>query len=174
MENINKHHIVIWREAYDFLKSTLPSHAVHAWFDPVVSTGFERNTLLLSVPNQFFKEWIETHYLTNLENALKKNNGSSLKYNILVSEKNDKEDNTTRNDNKTQSKKINPRINNLNSQYRFKNFIVGNNNEFAKAAAESVANNPGDTNFNPLIIYGGVGLGKTHLAHAIGVEIKSK
>ena len=60
------------------------------------------------------------------------------------------------------------RFNNLNLKYTFENFIVGSNNEFAKTASESVSNNPGEQNFNPLIIYGGVGLGKTHLMHAIG------
>ena len=68
---------------------------------------------------------------------------------------------------KLRSDKI-KKFNNLNSKYTFNNFIVGGNNEFAKTAADAVSKNPGEQNFNPLIIYGGVGLGKTHLMHAIG------
>ncbi len=167
MENTKKNHKVIWQKAYGILKSALPDHAVHAWIDPIVCTGLDKNILLLAVPNHFFKEWIESHYISNIDTALKSNNGSIIKSKIFVLEKkeNKKLSNQDQNQLETRTK---ARINNLNPQYRFRNFIVGNNNELAKAASESVAKTPGDSSFNPLIIYGGVGLGKTHLMHAIG------
>ena len=66
---VKKNHEVIWQEAYGFLKSALPDHAVHAWIDPIVCTGLDKNILLLAVPNHFFKEWIESHYISNIETA---------------------------------------------------------------------------------------------------------
>ena len=174
MENIKTNHAVVWQEAYDILKSTLPSHAVHAWIDPIISTDFKENILYLSVPNQFFKEWIEAHYLQNLEFALKKQNNNKIKLQLSVSSTKVSDKKNQSDVNQTITNKGAVRINNLNNQYLFENFIVGNNNEFAKAASESVSSNPGDTNFNPLIIYGGVGLGKTHLMHAIGNQALKK
>ena len=167
MENTKKNHKVIWQKAYGILKSALPDHAVHAWIDPIVCTGLDKNILLLAVPNHFFKEWIESHYISNIDAALKANNGSIIKSQIFVLEKKENKNLSNQDQNQLETK-TKARINNLNPQYRFQNFIVGNNNELAKAASESVAKAPGESRFNPLIIYGGVGLGKTHLMHAIG------
>ena len=61
VENVKKNHEVVWQEAYGILKSTLPDHAVHAWIDPIVCTGLDKTTLLVAVPNHFFKEWLESH-----------------------------------------------------------------------------------------------------------------
>ena len=65
VENIKKNHEVVWQKAYSVLKSTLPNHAVHAWIDPIVCTGLDKNILRLAVPNHFFKEWIDSHYTNN-------------------------------------------------------------------------------------------------------------
>ncbi len=167
-KNIENHKLV-WETIYSRLKNSLPSHAINAWFDPIKPKRLKNNILFLEVPNQFFHEWIESHYKTDLQSALGETNGRVIKYNIEINKNKNLKDSDDRKDIVYTNKKTLPgKFNNLNKQYTFENFIVGNNNEFAKAASESVANNPGEHNFNPLIIYGGVGLGKTHLIHAIG------
>ena len=167
MNNIKNDILVAWSSVHGCLEKKLPGHAIHAWFDPIVPIGFRNNSFLLEVPNQFFLEWIESHYKDDLFKALEDTYGEKIKYKFLISkDKGQKniEKPTQNLDVETKTRNFN----NLNLKYTFKNFIVGSNNEFAKTASESVANNPGEYNFNPLIIYGGVGLGKTHLMHAIG------
>ena len=161
-------YVDVWGGALSSLRKTLPSHALSAWFEPVDPIGFSGDKILLEVPNQFFAEWIESHYDKELRDALRSNSDKGTNYRFIISDKeptplNASESNT--------GSTIAPLYkNNINKQYRFENFIEGSNNEFAKNAAISVANNPGKNGFNPLIIYGGVGLGKTHLMHAIGNE----
>ena len=167
MENIKNNVVGAWSQVHSHLEKTLPGHAIHAWFDPIVPVGFRENSFLLEVPNQFFLEWIESHYGDDIIKAIKMTYSEKIKYKILVSKKkNQKNEDRAFQSSTTQAKL--KRFNNLNLKYTFENFIVGGNNEFAKTASESVSNNPGEQNFNPLIIYGGVGLGKTHLMHAIG------
>ena len=171
MENLKDNHVSVWERASGVLKSMLPSHAVHAWIEPIVSKDLKNNTLILAVPNRFFKEWIESHYENSIKEALDFNSGLRIKHKIIISESKEHQNSEQGVVFDEKSNRRAGPLNNLNPQYKFKNFIVGNNNELAKAASESVANNPGDSNFNPLIIYGGVGLGKTHLMHAIGNQV---
>ena len=167
MDNIKNDIAGAWSQVYGCLEKKLPSHAIHAWFEPIFPVGFRNNIFLLEVPNQFFLEWIESHYKEDIIKTLEEIYGEQVKYKLLVTKKKTQknEDRSSR----TNAVETKPkRFNNLNLKYTFENFIVGSNNEFAKTASESVSNNPGEQNFNPLIIYGGVGLGKTHLMHAIG------
>ena len=167
MDNIKNNITEAWLQVHGYLKKKLPGHAIHAWFDPIVPTGFRNNYFLLEVPNQFFLEWIESHYKDDIVKALENTYGETINYKFLVSKEKTQKDKDKISQNL--GVEIKPkRFNNLNLKYIFENFIVGSNNEFAKTASESVSNNPGEQNFNPLIIYGGVGLGKTHLMHAIG------
>ena len=159
-------HSQIWGEALSYLKAQLPGHALSAWFEPVEPIGLSDNKLLLEVPNQFFAEWIESHYEKELESSLNSIGGMDYGFKFVINSNPSKiaADSTT-------APQQRPKVlqqNNINKLYRFDNFIEGGNNEFAKNAALSVANNPGENGFNPLIIYGGVGLGKTHIMHAIG------
>ena len=122
---------------------------------------------MLELPNQFSLEWIESHYKEEITQSINSLFKERVQYRFLVSKsqiKNSFNKRSKERFSRTEAK----RFNNLNMKYTFDNFIVGNNNEFAKTASESVSKNPGQQNFNPLIIYGGVGLGKTHLMHAIG------
>ena len=156
----------IWGEALSYLKAQLPGHALSAWFEPVEPIGLSDNKILLEVPNQFFAEWIESHYEKELESSLNSIGGMDYGFKFVINSNHSKiaADSTT-------APQQRPKVlqqNNINKLYRFDNFIEGGNNEFAKNAALSVANNPGENGFNPLIIYGGVGLGKTHIMHAIG------
>ncbi len=167
MDNIKNDITGAWLSVHGCLEKKLPGHAIHAWFDPIVPVGFRNDSFLLEVPNQFFLEWIESHYKDDLFSALEETYGEKIKYKFLISKEKGQKNMDRASQNlavETKSRKFN----NLNLKYTFNNFIVGSNNEFAKTASESVANNPGEQNFNPLIIYGGVGLGKTHLMHAIG------
>ena len=147
----------VWGGVLSSLRKTLPSHALSAWFEPVDPIGFSGDKILLEVPNQFFAEWIESHYDKELRAALRSNSGKGTNYRFIIS---DKEPTPLNASESNVGSTIAPlHKNNINKQYRFDNFIEGSNNEFAKNAAFSVANNPGKNGFNPLIIYGGVGLG---------------
>ncbi|MFQ6677431.1 MAG: chromosomal replication initiator protein DnaA [Fidelibacterota bacterium] len=163
-----------WKSIKNHLKENLPSHAFNTWLEPIGLIGFTEDEIVLEVPNQFFYEWIESHYknqISHAANAFTKNN-ITIKYTIAP-DKNIKLENfdpiTGTAESKSKVKK-----HNLNSKYTFASFIEGTNNQFARAAATSVAGSPGNHSYNPLLIYGGVGLGKTHLLHAIGNFIISE
>lgn len=159
-------HIELWTSVFDELAETLPAHALNTWFEPVKPIALSENELVLEVPNQFFYEWIESHYKQPLYGALKNNTAQAISPRFIVSaEKPDIAKETTP---IASRKPPSPKSPALNKKFTFESFIEGTNNQFAKTAAESVASDPGNSSFNPLIIYGGVGLGKTHLIHAIG------
>ena len=167
MDKIKRDVVGAWYSVHRDLEKKLPGHAINAWFDPIVPLSFGNNTFVLEVPNQFFLEWIESHYRDDILRSIERLFSEHVKYKFLVKkEKKTKEMEEAKYDGAARLKI--KKFNNLNLKYTFDNFIVGSNNEFAKTASESVSNNPGQQNFNPLIIYGGVGLGKTHLMHAIG------
>jgi len=156
----------IWFDIKEQLKSTLPAHAYNTWFEPINLIGHTNNELVLEVPNQFFYEWIESHYKNQITKTAETLTGQSLdvKYTVSLERKLPLETAES----PQQSKKATNNKPNLNKRYTFSNFIEGSNNQFARAAALSVSKSPGQHSFNPLLIYGGVGLGKTHLLHAIG------
>ena len=159
-------HNQIWTEALSYLKAQLPGHALSAWFEPVEPIGLSDNKILLEVPNQFFAEWIESHYEKELESSLNSIGGMDYGFKFVINSNPSKIATDSATTPQHRPKALHQ--NNINKLYRFDNFIEGGNNEFAKNAALSVANKPGENGFNPLIIYGGVGLGKTHIMHAIG------
>jgi len=172
VDNAQINYKEIWGEVFSSLKSSLPNHALNAWFEPIDPVGASGEKILLEVPNQFIAEWIESHYEKELMAALYSKSGRKLGYRFIINKSDNKKPISI-----VDEKDIKPRPlhqNNINKQYRFDNFIEGANNEFAKNAALSVSKKPGDSGFSPLIIYGGVGLGKTHLMHAIGNEAINK
>jgi len=138
------------------------------------------NSIYLQVPNKFFYDWLESHYKDTIQGSLKEvtGNGISACYTVLLSEESGLNDV----DKKTITSERNYHVNEplaaqtgmlergtrINENYVFDNFVEGKSNQFAKAASIAVANSPGKTSFNPLVIYGGTGLGKTHLLQAIG------
>ncbi len=154
--------------------------------------GLERERLLLQVPSQFFCDWLEEHYVSLIEGVLLDVTGRGMvvDYSIAADDRGNSNakpkgyvealaDNGPRDSSdphppqrvKSATPPNSPHHTTgplLNSRYTFDSFIKGESNQFARAAALAVANNPGGTSFNPLVIYGGVGLGKTHLIHAIG------
>ncbi len=163
-------HNKLWRAVYNELAEALPAHAINTWFEPISPIALSGNELVLEVPNQFFYEWIESHYKQNLVKALSKSSEHDVGFKFIVSaKKTDLPENIDpQPKQKKQTRFIAPLLNN---NYSFEKFIEGSNNQFAKNAAISVAGDPGNSSFNPLIVYGGVGLGKTHLIHSIGNAI---
>ena len=195
MEN---NHIEIWRECLKVIKDNTQEQAFKTWFKPIVPVSLKDNILTIQVPSQFFYEWLEEHYIDLLRTTIKKVLGDSgkLEYKIIM----DSSDNSytmvlpgssrgnTKNpigrapvENLSQNI-VNPFIipglrklqidSQLNENYTFDNFVEGECNRVARQGGLEVAKNPGKTVFNPLLIYSGTGLGKTHLCHAIGNEIK--
>ena len=190
----------VWNNCLQIIKDNIPAQSFKTWFEPIKALRLEGNVLTIQVPSLFFYEWLEEHYVGLLRKTVKKQLGEEgrLEYNIVVEKSSNSKPFTTNmpsNGNgaeaKTQSMPmpvaLNKDIKNpfvipglkklqvdpqLNPNYNFDNFVEGDCNRLARSAGYAVAAKPGGTSFNPLMIYGGVGLGKTHLAQAIGNEIK--
>jgi len=162
----------LWSSAVSDLSKNLPVHAINTWIDPIKAKEVSNNKIVLEVPNQFFLEWVESHYKKTISASVKKTTNNKLSVHLTVGSGNNKNNHYPKKsqkgkeDGKTIEKKPPP----TNKGYVFDSFIEGANNQFAKTASQAVASEPGKQSFNPLIIYGGVGLGKTHLIHAIGNE----
>ena len=164
-------HSNIWDKTKGVLKDRLPAHAFETWFEPIKPLDVTGPQLVLQVPNQFFSEWVDMHYRKHIISTLEGLGGEprEIKYVISTEGNNLPEKPADKIAVKSTPKKILPP--HLSAGYTFSTFIEGPNNQFAKAAAQTVAGSPGKQSFNPLVVYGGVGLGKTHLLHAIGNEI---
>ncbi len=166
-------HDFLWDKAKKTLKETEPSHAYSTWFEPIGSIGLSGDTLILEVPNQFFFEWIQSHHKETIEKGVFKANGGeiNIKYTVSPDGEGEEPTNQTKTNWQTKPQTQRQKNKNINDKYTFASFIQGGHNQFAKAAALNVSETPGQQSFNPLVIYGGVGMGKTHLLHAIGNKI---
>src|SRR5690554_188631 len=192
-----------WEACLKVIKDIIPLQAFKTWFSPIVPVKLEGDVLTIQVPSHFFYEWLEEHYIGLLKKVIKKELGPNgrLEYSIIM-ERNTpnstpytvKIPTSGRTSLKNSPVSVplmvgedhirNPFVipglkkidvnSNLNPSYSFENFVEGDCNRLARSAGYAVANKPGGTAFNPLLIYGGVGLGKTHLVNAIGIEIKNK
>ncbi|SHH30486.1 chromosomal replication initiator protein DnaA [Tepidibacter thalassicus] len=159
--------ISLWEHALKLIKTELTTASFNAFFKPIEPLKIKNNTILLSVPNDFTKGILEARYMNLLEGSI--NQISSIKYKIkfILDEEELKDF-----ENENKSKIEIPSYSNLNPKYTFDTFVIGNSNRFAHAACVAVAEAPARA-YNPLFLYGGVGLGKTHLMHAIGHHILS-
>ncbi|TXE17428.1 chromosomal replication initiator protein DnaA [Psychroserpens burtonensis] len=193
----------VWDNCLSFIKDNIQPQAYKTWFEPIVAVKLTDNALSIQVPSKFFYEWLEEHYVKILKVALTKQIGESAKLVYVIKMENtygNKQPFTEKipssNRGALKSQEVDVPLNNrspelknpfvipgirnvkiesqLNPNYSFENFLEGDANRLARNAGLAVANKPGGTSFNPLLIFGGVGLGKTHLAHAIGVDIKDK
>ena len=193
----------VWNNCLSFIKDNIQPQAYKTWFEPIKAVKLTDNALSIQVPSKFFYEWLEEHYVKILKVALTKQLGESAKLVYVIKMENtygnkqpftEKIPSSNRGALKSQDVDVplqnkNPELKNpfvipgirnvkiesqLNPNYNFENFLEGDSNRLARNAGLAVANKPGGTSFNPLLIFGGVGLGKTHLAHAIGVDIKDK
>ena len=193
----------VWGNCLSFIKDNIQPQAYKTWFEPIVAVKLENTSLSIQVPSKFFYEWLEEHYVKILKVALTKEIGVDAKLVYIIRMENtygnkqpftEKIPSSNRTSIRSQQADIplknkNPELRNpfiipgirnvkvesqLNPTYTFDNFLEGDSNRLARNAGLAVASKPGGTSFNPLLIFGGVGLGKTHLAHAIGVDIKDK
>ena len=158
----------LWSECLVHIQKNVSEQAYETWFDSLSIISCDGEQLTLQVPNRFHYEWLEQKYSAVINAGIYEAFGQNLNinYSVLVKKDDDIEGNIEK------IEKLIPRsfhrASQLNSRYTFTNFIEGKGNQFAKAAASSVADGPGQTPFNPLVIYSNPGLGKTHLIQAIG------
>lgn len=177
---MNHTHASIWESCLSIINSNLSDKSFNTWFKPIKSIRFNNNVLTIQVPNRFFYDYIEENYLGTLKKTIYQILGPKgrLEYKILV----ENTAATAPQERSFSSKDIkNPFVipglkktkieSHLITKYTFDNYIEGDCNRLGRSAGLSISKKPGGTAFNPLVIYGNVGLGKTHLAHAIGNEI---
>jgi len=193
----------VWNNCLSFIEDNIQPQAYNTWFKPIIPVKLSDKVLSIQVPSKFFYEWLEEHYIKILKLSLTKELGKDARLVYVIKMENTfgnkapfTEKIPSSNNSGLKSQNIEtpftsftselknpfviPGIRNLqiesqlNPNYTFENFLEGDSNRLARSAGLAVANKPGGTSFNPLLIYGGVGLGKTHLVHAIGVNIKKR
>lgn len=164
----------VWQEALEYIQGKVPKQVYDTWFMPVHLDRIENSTAHIGVPNKFFGDWLHTHYGPLLAEAVATaRGGGDLAVNFVVFQKGPAkaaEPQAVPNPARTGGPAKPRRGIQLNPKYTFRNFVVGAGNQFAHAACMAVAEQPGKA-YNPLFIYGGVGLGKTHLLNAIGNHV---
>ena len=191
----------VWNNCLTIIRDNVTAQNFKTWFKPIKAVALEEKTLTIQVPSQFCFEWLEKHYLTLMKKTIMREIGkdAKLEYNILLENSSDKKPYISKVPSSGQADvKNNPismpismnsasirnpfiipglqKINinpQLNESYTFDAYIEGECNRLARSAGFAVSQNPGGTSFNPLFIYGSGGLGKTHLANAIGIEVKN-
>ena len=186
----------VWNNCLEIIKEDVADQGFNTWFMPIVPLKLDGKSLTIQVPSQFFYEWLEEHYIHVLKKALNAiiGEGAKLEYSVIIDQGNKqnapyvinlpnrsvgKGRNYLRNEPRGDSNPFHldvltqPQESQLNQAYNFDSFIEGDCNRLARSAGYAVAKKPGLTSFNPLMIYGGVGLGKTHLVQSIGNEIKA-
>ena len=175
---------ILWKQCLNILSDNLTPSAFQTWFAPVVPLHYADNTLVLQVKSQFIAEYIEENYIELLSATIFRvfGHGTQLEYRVLIDSTSGagstipstgatieslRKERTPEADYQP-AKPVNDFDTQLNQGYTFENFIAGETNKLARTAGMTAARQPGYTAFNPLFIYGGSGVGKTHLANAIG------
>jgi len=162
----------LWAQAQEIIKERIGSGSYDTWLRPVKAASLGEASITLKVPNPFFIQWLEQHYLPFIKEALKETAQRELSVIFLAPSEQPRS--------VPAEKQLAPSLpvaidndSQLRERYTFDKFVIGKSNEFAHAAARAVAEAPGKV-YNPYFIYGGVGLGKTHLTHAIGNFVRTK
>lgn len=199
---MDKTYEAVWKKCLQIIKDNVSTQSFKTWFEPIKPVKLEEKILTIEVPSQFFYEWLEEHYITLLRKIIRNQLGNDgrLEYSIVMENAvadskpytvkiPARANSDIRNSPVTMPVSVDKTIRNpfvipglkkvnvesqLNPNYSFETFIEGDCNRLARSAGYAVASKPGGTSFNPLLLYGGVGMGKTHLAHAIGIEIKNQ
>jgi len=189
---IESNHVSLWNRCLHVIRDNVPETTFNTWFVPIVPLKYEDSALTVQVPSQFFYEFLEDKFVELLRATLYKEigEGTKLMYRVIVDNSSKAsvdleatnrstaipQRSTIRNGNKAPNtlkapspQDLDPQ---LNPNYNFENFIEGYSNKLSRTAGEAVAVNPAKTVFNPLFLYGPSGVGKTHLANAIGTRIK--
>lgn len=188
----------VWSNCLKIIKDIVEWQHYKTWFEPITPVEIKGNVLMIQVPSQFFYEYLEEHYVSLLAKTLKREMGKEarLEYRIMVDSGNKRSgnvdypatsvktygngeagfpllvENTIKNPFAFPGIKKMHIDSQLNPNYTFDNLIEGDFNRVARRAGKTVAEKPGSNSFNPLVVYGGTGLGKTHLAQAIGNQVK--
>ena len=161
----------LWNKILEIIKEELSPQAYNSWFSKTKVDKYDGNKLVISAPGDFCKDWLEKHYTGFIKDIFKSTLGSDDNLKIEFRTADQKFSTSSRPAPKKKTKKEDTFFKNtsllLNPKYTFDDFVVGNSNRFAHAACLAVAQSPAKA-YNPLFIYGGVGLGKTHLIQAIG------
>jgi len=201
---MNNVHLAVWNRCLSVIRDNVPAISFKTWFEPIVPVKIESQILTIQVPSPFFYEYLEEQYIDLLRKTLRKEVGQDAKLEYVVVMGNNQSNSQpytvkypTNNNTRLQNKPMNVPLSNegkasiknpfiipgiqklqvdpqLKAENTFENFVEGECNRLARSAGYAVAQNPGGTAFNPLMIYGNSGLGKTHLAHAIGIEVKER
>lgn len=167
----------IWKKSTDIIKKKVSQQNYETWIQPLRLAALEGESVHISVPNKFFKDWLADNYLPVIKDSLSAVTGVQIKVDFVVEKSGDGTVSSAparaqeHPEKKAASRKApGPKTgSSLNYNYSFDRFVVGPSNQFAHAACVAVAEQPAK-NYNPLFIYGGVGLGKTHLLNAIGIH----
>ena len=186
----------VWNRCLAVIREIVPEQSFNTWFEPIVPMRLSGHVLTIQVPSEFFYEWLEENFVHALRKALDTAIGrdGQLEYSIIV-DKGDEKNHpltvnvpTTKSTQTSKPDNVNPVLRSpfqlkdldsltldsyLNPSYTFDNYVEGDCNRLARSAGYAVAERPGITSFNPLMVHGGVGLGKTHLVQAIGNFIKN-
>lgn len=162
-----------WLEILNFLKTKVNTQSYQTWLRPTSFDREENDTLVVRVPNREFQEWIQEHYGGHIKEALERLKFKFREVRYVFEESAEKKSPENGQQKSMQGKLDFASVDHeLNPRYTFDTFVVGSCNQFAHAAARAVAEQPSKA-YNPLFLYGGVGLGKTHLMQAVGHMIKS-
>ena len=171
----------VWAECLSYMSRKVNKQSFFTWLKPTAAVDGDSSNFQIGVPNKFAADWLNEHYSELISDALRSVTNQDCRFKLVINQEIQGEQvnifelpepaisvkrTTTSDVTLTSSKRYVSTV--LSDRYQFDSFIVGNSNEFAYAASLAVAKSPGHTKYNPLFIYGGVGLGKTHLAQAIG------
>jgi chromosomal replication initiator protein len=170
----------IWQEVQSNISKVLTPHTYNAWIKPIRFQSLQDSNLVLEVPDSFARDYVRDKYATMIQEALSSLTNTTYSLEFTINEIKDsplqQREDTIISPSPEQPKKASREKTEfhqfLNAKYTFEKFVCGGGNQFAHAASQAVANNPA-TSYNPLFIYGGVGLGKTHLLMAIGNHIQN-
>lgn len=192
-----------WEQCLEIIQDNISYQKYKSWFEPIEPVKLDKNTLTIQVPSQFWYEWLEEHYYSMLRSTLAKVLGEEgkLEYSVVLEKSDNQTDNRSvrlpqqpnppareqnvegysrHNPGKIENPFVIPGIRktkidaNLNNNYVFERYIEGDCNRLARSAGMAIAENPGSNSFNPFFIYGGTGLGKTHLIQSIGNRVKQE
>lgn len=173
---------LVWKKCLTKLKENVTLMTYNTWFLPIRPISISNNNLKVQLPTQFFWEWIDEHFSSIVQKTIREVLGENGKLSYIIADEQDlKEEEVIKNNSTPNHVKLKAveikkpeHETNLNPRYTFDNFIKGEGNQLARAAAGAISDNPGGTSFNPFFVYGGVGLGKTHLIQSIGNRIVEK
>jgi chromosomal replication initiator protein len=157
----------LWSQAVAEIKERIGRQNYETWIRPIGFVSRNKNEICLDVPNKFFRDWLTEHYLGQIQEIVSTLAKHEVKVVFEINDKTNRQTNVENVAKREERERVQKSDTNLVAKYTFQNFVVGASNQFAHAACVAVANQPGE-HYNPLFIYGGVGLGKTHLVNAIG------